>query len=689
MATHDDGEQCNDLEALWGNRERGFSQARGVADGRDERLRIALSAAELASVEHRDLDAMHLYEDAIRVAGESGFCDNEAIANELAGRFYAARGFEKTARTYLRDARQGYLRSGAHDKVRQLDELYPCPRENEPVPGSAGTIGTPIGTPIGAPIEHLDLATVIKVSQAVSGEIVLDKLLDTLMRMAMAQAGAERGMLILARGNAQRIAAEAATSDDRVSVHLCDEAVAETLLPQAVLHCVLRTGESVVLDDATQSSFAADPYVKEQQVRSILCLPLVAHATLIGALYLENSLVSGVFAPSHVAILKLLASQAAIALENASLYRDLAEREAKIRRLVDANIVGIAIWDLDGLILEANDAFLRIVGYDRDDLQSGRLRWTDLTPTGWLGRHRRGWVPELKITGTFPPYEKEYFRKDGTRVPMLVAAAMFEQNGTQGVGFVLDLSERKRAEAELRKAQTELAHANRITVLGQLTASISHEIKQSISAISFNASTGLRWLAHDPPNIGEATHTLECIVRCTRRAGEVIKRIHGFVKMAPSCSEILQLNEAIREVIMLTCSEADTNGISVRMQLADELPLIQGDRVQLQQVMLNLSINAIDAMRAVDVGPRELTISTALREPDAVLVTVRDSGPGLSPEHVEHLFEPFYTTKASGMGMGLTICRSIIEAHDGQLWASANVPRGAIFQFTVPVHQDA
>ncbi|MEW6341963.1 MAG: AAA family ATPase [Pseudomonadota bacterium] len=651
----------------------------GSATFRDK---FALVAAEFARIERRDLDAMHHYEDAIRFAGENRFSQNEAIGNELAAQFYASRGFEKTARVYLRDARHCYLRWGAHGKVRQLDELYPHLREDEPVRGSTGTIG--------APVEYLDLVTVIKVSQAVSSEIVLDKLLDTLMRTAMAQAGAERVLLILARGSALRIAAEAATSGDRVSVHLRDEAVVETALPEAVLHYVLRTGESVILDDAAaQSSFAADPYVKERQARSILCLPLLAQAKLIGALYLENSLAAGVFAPAHVAVLKLLASQAAIALENASLYRDLAEREAKIRRLVDANIVGILIWDIEGRILEANDAFLRIVGYDRNDLLSGGLRWTDLTPPEWLERHTREWMPELRAAGTVPPYEKEYFRKDGSRVPVLAASAMLEQSGNQGVGFVLDLSERKRAEADLRKVQMELAHANRVTALGQLTASISHEIRQPIEAIGVNASAGLRWLARDPSDLGEVSEALERIVRDTRRAGEVIKRIHGFVVKAPTYNEMLQINEAISEVITLTCSEADRNGVSVRMQLAEDLPLVQGDRVQLQQVMLNLSINAIDAMGAVDDGARELTISTTMNEPGVVLVTVCDSGPGIPSADIERLFEPFYTTKASGMGMGLSICRSIVEAHGGRLWASANVPRGAIFQFTVPAHPTA
>ena len=325
---------------------------------------------------------------------------------------------------YLRNARYGYLRWGADGKVRQLDELYPHLREEEPAPGPTSTIG--------APVEHLDLATVIKVSQAVSGEIVLEKLIDTLMRTAIEQAGAERGLLILARGAEPRIEAEATTGGDTVVVQLRDEPVTAAVLPESVLHYVLRTRESVILDDAAaQPPFAADPYIRQRQARSILCLPLINQAKLIGVLYLENNLAPRVFAPARIAVLKLLASQAAISLENTRLYRDLAEREAKIRRLVDANIIGIFIWELEGRIVEANDAFLRMVGYDREDLVAGRVRWTELTPPEWRDRDARA-VAELKMTGTVQPFEKEYFRKDGSRVPVLIGAASVRRKREPG-----------------------------------------------------------------------------------------------------------------------------------------------------------------------------------------------------------------------------------------------------------------
>jgi PAS domain S-box-containing protein len=364
-------------------------------------------------------------------------------------------------------------------------------KEEPPVAAPAGTIG--------APVEQLDLATVIKVSQAVSGEIVLDKLIDTLMRTAMAQAGAERALLILSPGAGERVAAEATTDGDTVNVQLCDEAVTTIALPESVLHYVLRTQESVLVDDASaENSFAADPYVRQHRARSILRLPLVTQAKLIGMLYLENNLAPHVFVPARLAVLKLLASQAAIALENTRLYRDLAAREAKIRRLVDANIIGIFVWQVDGAILEANDAFLGMMGYEREDLISGRLRWTDLTPPKWREADEQA-LAQVVNTGRAQPFEKEYVRKDGRRVPVMVGGTSFEAGGKEGVAFVLDLTERKRAEEEARESerryrevQTELAHANRVDTIGQLAASIAHEVTQPIAATVTSAEAGLR-----------------------------------------------------------------------------------------------------------------------------------------------------------------------------------------------------
>ena len=258
--------------------------------------------------------------------------------------------------------------------------------------------------------------------------------------------------------------------------------------------------------------------------------------------------------------------------------------------------------------------------------------------------------------------------------------------GYRGVGR--HITERKRAEEALRSAQAELAHANRVATMGQLTASVAHEVNQPIAATVLNAQAALRWLGAQPPNLNEVRRSLGQITDNSKRAGDVIGRIRALIKKAPPQKEALEINEAILEVIALTRGEVVQNGISVRTQLAEGLPLIQADRVQLQQVILNLIVNAVQAMSGASEETLELLISTVGDASNGIHVSLRDSGPGLDPASLERLFDAFYTTKSSGLGMGLSICRSIIEAHGGRIWAGANEPRGAVFQFTLPLERD-
>jgi PAS domain S-box-containing protein len=649
--------------------------------------RAALVGAEIARIEGRELDAERLYEQAIRSSRANGFIHNEALANELASRFYAARGFDKIARVYLQDARYGYLRWGADGKVRQLEQLHPHLRD-------AAVPASPITT-IGAPVERLDVGTVVKASQAVSGEIVLGDLIKVLLRIAVEHAGAERGLLILFPGDEPRIAAEATTGRGQVEVTLRQTAASPAELPESVLHTVIRTRESVILDDAlAQNPFSADEYICQKRARSVLCLPLVKQAKLIGVLYLENNLASHVFTPARISVLELLASQAAISLENARLYNDLQEREARIRRLVDSNIVGIVFWDVQGRIIDANQAFLDIVGYAHEDLVSGRLRWTELTPAEWRDADEQI-IAELKAVGTLHPREKEYFRKDGSRVPVLVARALFEWKPDEGVSFVIDMTDRKRAEERLRAseqrfldAQMELAHVTRITTLGELAASIAHEVNQPLAGVVSNAEAGLRWLRRGTPDPDAACRSLEWIIDDGNRASEVIRRVRALANKTSLEKVPLDVNDIVRETIPLVRRELISHQVLLRMELAPALPTILGDRVQLQQVIINLVMNGTEAMQSVTDRPRELLIRSRQDEKQLVLASVTDCGVGISAENADRLFNAFFTTKSSGMGMGLSICRSIVEAHDGRLWATANLPHGATFQFTLPVNAD-
>ena len=248
------------------------------------------------------------------------------------------------------------------------------------------------------------------------------------------------------------------------------------------------------------------------------------------------------------------------------------------------------------------------------------------------------------------------------------------------VGTLVDVTERRRAEEE-RQA---LAHANRITTMGQLTASIAHEVNQPIAAVITNAQAALRWLKMRPPDPEEVRQALDRIVKAGRRAADVISGMRALVRKAQPRTDQLDINDTVREVIALTRSELNRTGTSLQTQLADGLPLVPGDRIQLQQVMLNLILNAVEAMSGWDERSRELLISTEGDGANGVRIAVRDWGPGLKPESLDRLFDAFYTTKPDGMGMGLSICRSIIEAHGGRVWATTNVPQGATFQFSLP-----
>jgi PAS domain S-box-containing protein len=257
------------------------------------------------------------------------------------------------------------------------------------------------------------------------------------------------------------------------------------------------------------------------------------------------------------------------------------------------------------------------------------------------------------------------------------------------LGTHVDVTERRRAEEALRQAQAALAHVTRVVTMGELVASIAHEVNQPLTGVVAHAGTCLRWLAAQPPNMEEARQYLELIVRDGKRAGEVIGRIRALVKKVPTRKDRLDINTAILEVIALTHSELQRNRVELRTHLSSDLPLVWADRVQLQQVILNLIVNAMEAMSGVGDRPRELVVGAGGSDSNEVFVEVRDSGPGLDPANLPRLFESFYTTKPDGMGMGLSISRSIIEAHDGRLWATPNQPDGAVFRFTLPVEGDS
>src|SRR5215470_4775567 len=363
--------------------------------------------------------------------------------------------------------------------------------------------------------------------------------------------------------------------------------------------------------------------------------------------------------------------------------KELQKQTAYLDELFELAPEAIVLRDVNNRVVRINREFTRLFGYTSEEFV-GRPFAELITPDELRGEGER--YGYLLDRGQRVEAETIRQRKDGSRLHVSFVAAPVSISGGQIAVYAIyrDITERKQAEASLREARAELTHVTRVMILGEMTASIAHEINQPLAAVDNNAGACLRWLAGQPPNLEEARQSVELIIGDARRAGEIIRRIRALAKKSPPRKDWLNINEIITEVITLAHGEIERNHVSLQTQLSSDVPLILGDRIQLEQVILNLIINAVEAMGGTNDGPRELLIGSRKSESKGVIVSVEDSGPGLNPESLGHLFTAFYTTKPKGMGMGLAISRSIIEAHGGRLWATANDERGATFQFTLP-----
>jgi two-component system, LuxR family, sensor kinase FixL len=373
----------------------------------------------------------------------------------------------------------------------------------------------------------------------------------------------------------------------------------------------------------------------------------------------------------------------------------LRQSESKFRVLFESNMVPLAYWHADGRVMDANDAYLRLVDFTRDELKAGLLRWEKLTPAEYLELDERALAELASGRDSSTPYEKEYVLRNGMHVPVLMSMSLLPGHRDRGVAFAIDLTERKRSEQRLQKSQDEaqrlqqeLSHLARVSTMGELSASLAHELNQPLTAILTNAQVAQRLIAAGNPDLAELSDILADIVADDRRAGEVVHRVRSLMHKGKAETQRLDLNGVVRDVVRLVRSEALIKDVTVILELNALPMLIRGDRIQMQQVLLNLIINGLEAIKEAGTRIATLVVRTMPADEQWVQVTVQDSGVGIPDSALEGIFEPFHSTKSTGMGMGLSICRSIVQAHGGRIWAESKLGQGAMVHLTLPVDSE-
>ncbi len=524
-----------------------------------------LLEAEAARLAGDGLQAQKLYAQAAEAALASGFVHEQALAHELAARQFSQEGLDTAAQGHVLAALRLYRQWGAAGKAAHLRGEFPwLKEESEPAPRPQDGQSA------------LDLAAMTKSAQVLAEEVGLEPVIRTLMREMIIHAGAETGLLLLVRDDEPVIEAAARVEHQDVAVELRTSPPTDRDLPLAVLNTVMRTRKAVVFADA----LAELPHLgkagsNERGARSLLCLPLIKRGTLVGVLYLENSLAANIFTPDRTAMLEVLAPQAAISLDTARLYRDL----------VDEN------------------------------------------------------------------------------------------------------TRRAQAEIALREARGELARTSQMTAMGSFAASIAHEINQPLASVVAHADAAIRWLNRAEPDLGEAMSGLESIRAAGMRVAGIVKSLRSLAKRAPAAFAPVELDAVAEDVLRLTAKELEAHRVTVIRRMGASRAVVLADPVQLQQVVFNLITNAIQAMEATAPEERRLVVETSLEE-GRIGLSISDTGAGMAPDMLQRIFEPFFTTKEAGMGVGLAICRSIIEAHGGTLEVRSEQGAGTTFSFTLGLMPD-
>lgn len=654
----------------------------------------ALIVAEKARLAGKELEAEHAYERALAFARTSGLVHIEAMASEVAAKFHVARRLPSIATMYLRQAREAYARWGASGKVRELDRLHPELRETTALPN---VVGRP---------DEMDLLGVIKASQTISGELDIEHLTGKLIEAVLEQTGAEVGRLLLLRDGEFSIECEAVATPRGIETKRQSMAAARSgLLPESVIRYVERTRDSVTLADAAAPGgagrFIRDEYFARERPRSVLCVPIVRGARVAGAFYLENNLLAHAFSPERVASVELLAAQAAITVEAAFWIRQereartaLEQSESRFRRLSDSKLIGIIVADRVGGIHEANDYFLEMLGYSREDLERGRLRWTELTPPEYAPFDAHA-LDELDAHGVCHPFEKEFVRRDGTRIPVLHGAAHLDGQRELSVGWVLDVSERRRAEAERdrlfiqeqgARAQAEAA----LRARDEFMSIAAHELRTPLTPLKMQIDllgrVAKQTIPEGATGRAELLEMLESssgqVTRLVALIGELLDVSTIRVGRLALSLESLDLVELVRGVVVRHRMGLEAAGSVVAVRATGEL-CGRWDRLRIEQVVANVLANA---MKYGAGKPIEVEVA---EDAGQACLTVRDRGIGIDESDRDRIFERFERAVPvrhfGGFGLGLYVTREIVRAHGGSIEIQSRPGAGSAFVVRLPL----
>lgn len=655
--------------------------------------KLRLVEAKRDALNGRIGDALRGYEDAASMALDGGFLHVAAIAAEEAAALCQDAGLPSAALAYAQQARERYARWGAGAKVQALSSTY------GKLPLATPAVDTVVNRERGRRVRDID--AVVRCTRALAEEIRLERLVNTLMTIVLEHAGAQRALLIRIVGEMPIIEARAYTTAAGIVVEAPRGRAEPMDLPLTMLNTTLRTRKRLVVHDAAASNaFTDDPYFRRHGTGCAMCLPMLKGNVMAGVLFVENSLLPDRFVGDTADMLELIAGQAAVSLENARLYHDLVEENARRHRIEEALRVseetlalgervsqtGSWRWDLKRNVCRCSEEMRRIFDIAEDSLTVARDILVACIHPDDRERIRQA---SDEHAAAHKPFELEYriVRRDGTtRHVVALGKPIHHATGeVEYVGTVTDITARRQAEDAARNAQADVARVARATTVGQLTASIAHEINQPLLSIVSHAGASLRWLDRDPPALAQAREGLVAIAAEGQRAGDMIHSLQALTRNAPRAFVALDMHETIRHILQIARSELTRRDVQLELDLDAPNSTVQGDAVQLQQVLLNLVLNAIDAMAAVQNRTRILRLATTVAEQTQLQVCVEDNGQGLASDAAEHMFEPFYTTKANGMGMGLAICRSIIDAHNGTIQAAPRLPFGAMFMFRIPL----